>query len=226
MANGDTYIQKIIRVFVTYSSRDRVIAGNIRAELERYGLAVFLAHEDIQPTRVWRETILTNLRACDVFMLVLTENFPHSKWVDQETGIAFALEKFIIPLKLDIDPYGFIEQYQALKMDLRTYRVSCKRIIDLIGERDELSEALKDCVIRSFLDSNTYDQANRRASMLLDFGPYTKAQLNEIVRGSARNNQIYQGFTARDVVAKLRAQHPRLVDRTVWEEFKRRADIA
>jgi len=43
----------------------------------------------------------------------LTESFAASDWTDQEIGIAVALRKIIVPMKLTLDPYGVIGRYQA-----------------------------------------------------------------------------------------------------------------
>ena len=76
--------------------------------MELSGLKAFLAHDDIEPTQEWEGVIIDNLKDCDVFIPLLSENFKESTWTDQETGIAVSEEKLIIPLKIDIDPYGFI----------------------------------------------------------------------------------------------------------------------
>jgi gas vesicle structural protein len=71
--------------------------------LTEYGLDVFLAHEDIAQSAAWVQTILAELKAADVFLPLLTDNFPGSKFTDQETGLAVAGDKLTIPLKVHID---------------------------------------------------------------------------------------------------------------------------
>ena len=43
----DEYELGTIHVFISYSSKDKVLAGKIKRTLEGYGLSVFLAHDDI-----------------------------------------------------------------------------------------------------------------------------------------------------------------------------------
>ena len=46
---GEIPVQKErIKVFISYNTLDKEIAGNISQELEKWGLDVFLAHEDIE----------------------------------------------------------------------------------------------------------------------------------------------------------------------------------
>jgi len=113
MARNETYVAKTIRVFLSYSHPNRKCAGRIKAELEDYCLDVFLAYEDIAQSRQWQKIILGYLKRCDVFLPLLTKEFQSSEWADQESGIAFAGDKLIIPLKVSIDPYGFLVMVTA-----------------------------------------------------------------------------------------------------------------
>ena|SRR2546422_1977921 len=105
------------KIFVSHSHHEKEIAGWIKGELERFGAFGFVAHEDINPTEEWQGAILKNLKECDVFLALLSGNFATSDWTDQESGIAIALGKVIVPVKVNLDPYGFIGKYQALKWD-------------------------------------------------------------------------------------------------------------
>jgi len=73
------YIGKTIRVFLSYSTEDKGLAGFIKDSLEWYGLEVFIAHEDIEPSDEWQEAIIQNLESTDVFVPIITESFSLSK---------------------------------------------------------------------------------------------------------------------------------------------------
>ena len=87
--SADEYEGKTIRIFVSYSSSNKRLAGEIKDSLKKYGLSVFLAHEDIQPTHEWQNEISNNLNGCDVFIPILTRSLRNSEWTDQEIGMAF-----------------------------------------------------------------------------------------------------------------------------------------
>jgi len=36
-----------LRIFIGYSNEDKLLAGNLKAQLENRGFEVFLAHEDL-----------------------------------------------------------------------------------------------------------------------------------------------------------------------------------
>src|SRR5437773_3220417 len=127
------------KIFLSHSHHDKELAGTLKDELERFGCEVFVAHEDINPSQDWQEAILKSLRECDAFIPILTENFPGSDWTDQETGIAIALRKVIVPIKIRDDPYGFIGKIQALKWDIDDEELSFKKLVKVLMEKTLLT---------------------------------------------------------------------------------------
>ena len=181
---------KTIRVFVSYSSADRYFASEIKAYLENYSLSVFLAHEDIRPTVDWQNELVYNLRGCDIFMPILTSEFCNSEWTNQETGFAFALDKTILPLKINTNPSGFISRVQAFTCEERFIKFYCKKIINLIKEKPLFKESLKDCLIRSLEKAYNFDNANDKIAILKDFDTFSDDQANNLIRIFIKNNQV------------------------------------
>jgi len=211
-----------VRVFLCYSHKDKQLAGEIKRNLEKEALEIFLAHEDIEPSREWQDEIIKNLKSCDVFIPLLTRNFRESKWTDQETGAAVVQNKYILPLKVEITPYGFIEKYQAA--DCSSERVSkcCQSIVDLI--RRQFREDLISYLIRSFVASGSFYEANQTAKLLEKHKPFEPAQINEIIRGYLVNDQIRGGFVSGPFVIALFNENVNQIDpdlKRIFEEFQR-----
>ena len=100
-------------IFISYSKEsDGATAKAIKRDFRSYGLNVFLAHDDIEVSADWSESILKQISNCPFFVPLLSSGFRKSEWTDQEIGIAVCLGKpIILPIKLeDIDPYGFISK--------------------------------------------------------------------------------------------------------------------
>jgi hypothetical protein len=108
-----------LRVFLSYSTDDRQIAGKIKEKLAYWGVDAFLAHEDLVPSSVWQDEILREVEACDVFVPILTGSFRLSDWTDQESGMAIIRKKAILPLKVTRNPHGFLGKHQAFPLDQR-----------------------------------------------------------------------------------------------------------
>ena len=79
---NNIFIGKTLRLFLSYSHKDKRIAGAIKEAFNHYGMEAFLAHEDIQIGQDWRNTILNNLKQFDVFVAVISKNFTESDWTD------------------------------------------------------------------------------------------------------------------------------------------------
>jgi hypothetical protein len=104
------------RLFISHTSTHKAIAQGVRSWMESVKVDAFVAHTTIEPTREWEDEIRSALKTCDAFVALLTEDFPKSRWCDQEVGVAVGLAKLIVPVRLDIDPYGFIGRYQGLTL--------------------------------------------------------------------------------------------------------------
>lgn len=135
---------KKLNVFLSYSNIDRRIAGLLKQHLETYsGFTVFLAHSDINASTNWRTKIIDTLNTSDVFIPLLTSSSKYSIFVNQEIGIAYALKKIIIPIKIDTNPFGFIESLQALSCSTFSFQTLiqiCSKISAILIKDPSLSK--------------------------------------------------------------------------------------
>lgn len=194
---------KILRIFISYSTKDKKLAGKIKTEFEGFGFNVFLAHHDIHVSTDWSKILVSELRHCNVFLPLLTKNFRRSKWTDQEAGFALALYKSIFPIKIDVDPHGFMEKIQAFNFNREQIRRSCRRLFKDIRDTKELTSLVADSVIGIFAKSENFVQAGEISSILLDFVSLSQAQIKQIFRGGVANYQIYQSYKARRNLQEL-----------------------
>jgi hypothetical protein len=213
----------MVKVFLSYHHNDRKLAAGVKECLSGLGMNVFMAHQDLEPSTEWQEEILKNLRKCDVFMPLLTKRFHSSNWTDQETGIAFASEKFILPLKVSPDPYGFIGKLQALKVR-KELEETCRKIVQVLASRPVLADRARDGLIDIFLRSTSFEESARLAAALLKLKPYSTSQLNRIVQGAAKNQQIYGGRRAREPVNELIRENRPNVRRKLVREFAKQVE--
>ena len=204
---------KTLRVFLSYSSKDKKIVGVIKKYLEKYGLEVFIAHDDIKPSSEWQEVILQNLDSTDIFIPIITENFQSSPWAGQESGIAFSKEKFIIPVSINgFHPLGFLNKYQSLNFKLDDFEESCNSIIKVIKGNTRYNLALLEPLIRSLPTVGTFDQAGRKFYLLSEF-QFLPDQINELVKYSIKNNQIYSSWSARPYLNGLLERYKEVIDK-------------
>jgi hypothetical protein len=71
--------------FLSHIRQERHLVGDVKRRLEgSYGIDAFVAHDDIHPSKTWREQIKTALASCHLFVAFLHDGFHASQWCDQE----------------------------------------------------------------------------------------------------------------------------------------------
>ncbi|MFH2037311.1 MAG: toll/interleukin-1 receptor domain-containing protein [Candidatus Zixiibacteriota bacterium] len=125
------------KIFLSYNTKDKVLAGNIKTELVKLGYDVFLAHEDINPSDEWLDKILIELKERNIFIPIITPNFQTSKWTDQESGQAMAYGKLIIPLLTKKSPHGFLSRIQGEWLHEDNLELTCQKLSLVISSKNE-----------------------------------------------------------------------------------------
>lgn len=208
-----------VKIFLSYNTIDKKLVGKIKNNLNGCGIDVFLAHEDIEPTQDWTNRILVELNKSDIFLPVLTKNFKKSKWTSQEIGIALANKLFIISLKIDVDPFGFLSRYQALKFKAENIDQSCLRIIKIFNKEKRLRKKFLDGLISNFEKSNSFDDAKNKSELLNKFDGYTKAQITKILRTAIENNQILLSWGAERRLKELFNLYQNKIDNALLKKY-------
>jgi hypothetical protein len=153
-------------VFVSYSSRDRRDAFEIKALLESAKIKVWLDYFDIQTTAELRQELAKKVKEANLFCLILSPTAVDSRWVNDEIETALAAAKDglrILPILLrpcripqQLDNIVGFDASEGLKHEavrLRLLRAVCgegaasdKLLLDaanrlLIANRETLARA-------------------------------------------------------------------------------------
>lgn len=162
--------------------------------MEELGLEVFLAHEDLTPSRNWQKEIKKNLKRCDIFIPLLTKKFKESDFASQEIGIAVSEDKFIIPLEIDINPFGFIANIQSLKIDKKNLSNVAKKIINLIKNESNFGKNMKSFVLNQLEKSGSFEEATARVKLLKEFNSFSAEEVNRILDMIINSHNIRNCF--------------------------------
>lgn len=210
-----------LNVFLSYSSKDYNLAKNLKLFLEAFGIDVFLAHADIEPTKEWEEEIYKQLKECDIFIPILTNNFKESKWTDQESGIAYNEHKKIIPIMIDLVPYGFIGKFQGMRMDISNWnnRSNDSRIelIHLINKK--FPNEIRECIQRSLDKTWCWILGKTKMQILKEKEPFSKEEINRIIRESSENNQIYDAGGVKEILIELIKKYEKEIESSIKEKM-------
>jgi len=226
-----------LRVFISYSHENREIAGMIKEAFTILGIDSFLAHEDVPGGEEWENEIKGQLKKCNIFVPILTQEFKESEWTDQETGAALIKNATIIPLSLIIDgkeavmPSGFIKKIQGLKINLRkdknfeigkredTINQLVQRISKTLTNRQKMSKRVKECFITSLFKSQSFDESNSKSTAISSLKPFSVPQIKMIVFSYVLNTQIYGAYLMNKEIKSLLNENQDKMDETLKSIF-------
>jgi hypothetical protein len=86
-------------VFISYSSKDRLMADAVVARLEQADIRCWIAPRNIEPGKRWGEAIIEALDTCRILVLIWTSQANDSKHVAKEVERAVHKGLVVIPLR-------------------------------------------------------------------------------------------------------------------------------
>jgi hypothetical protein len=114
--SADFWKDGYLRMFVSHLSSNRQRMSQMKAGLANWGISAFIAHEDIEASREWRDEVEAGLESMDVLVAIVEPGFKESDWCVQEVGFALGRKIDIIPLRAGLDPFGFFGKYQGIQI--------------------------------------------------------------------------------------------------------------
>jgi hypothetical protein len=182
-----------IRLFLSHEHQHADHAGRIRYALARRSVDAFVAHDSIEPTEEWKRVILNALHSCDACVAFLTPEFPRSKWCDQEVGFCIARDRMVIPVDHGQTPYGFLGDFQSLKVrDSQGEDDVALAVFELLVRKPQTRDLMAQALVQRWRDTASYDQARENYGFLrrIPDGVWTQAMVDDIWEAHERNGQL------------------------------------
>ena len=188
-----------VRVFLSHKAEYKKPTSKLKECLGKYGIACFVAHEDIEPTEEWQREIEYALQSMDGMVALLTGDFHNSKWTDQEVGIALGRGVPVIAVCLEQDPYGFIGKRQGLQgCSWEEIGGMAGKIYALLHKRLPDQSRLFEAALAAYAESTSFaDSGWKVGNVLSAFKTLTPVQVERIVRAcreNAQNRDSYDGM--------------------------------
>jgi len=99
-------------VFISYSSKDKLVADAVCASLEAAKIRCWITPRDILPGQDWAESIEDAITKCKILVLIFSSYSNNSKQIAREISLAFNSEVTVIPFRIeDIEPKGAMKYY-------------------------------------------------------------------------------------------------------------------
>src|SRR6266513_963174 len=182
--------------FISYSHKDRKYGAQAKSVLADVGIETFLAHDDLHGSDEWRERIIEELKRCDLFVPLLSEDFLASKWAPQEVGYIISRpEVTIAPISLDgTTPFGFISHVQSRRITKEG--ITLELLVDPLAER--MPRKILPGLIRIASDAGSFRYAEARMAPLVPyFRKLRPGEAQALAEASVRNGQIWSASLCR-----------------------------
>jgi len=112
-------VMKRFNVFLSYNDSDLALVERIMSILNRMGISAYSYKHYPEYGEYIPEIIRKNTSDSEYFVVLLTQAGIESQWVNQEIGMAFALNMLIIPIiQMRVESKGFVELRQRIDYDL------------------------------------------------------------------------------------------------------------
>jgi len=175
------------RVFISHLTKFKKEAEALREQLEVFGIASFVAHTSIRPTKKWQDEIEFALSSMDILVALMTKDFHKSKWTDQEIGFALGRQIPIISIGLGADPYGFIGKFQAVSGPLETVH---NKILHLLINESKM----QDCFSNRMQECGSFHHGNLLAKVLPGLETISPANATKMIKAFNNNSEISSAF--------------------------------
>lgn len=177
------------RMFISHITDKKVQASSLKSALEEYGITSFVAHEDIKPSKEWLKEIERVLNSMDCMSAMMYDGFHESRWCDQEVGIALGRGVTVLPLLPDGDPYGFLGEYQGIKIKGIYPNKVAEKMFNTLCENSNTRAKYLTCLSNLLLSANNKEDATKWLN-LLEAAPNTDAAFWRSIQSHVNDNNV------------------------------------
>lgn len=194
-------------MFISHLAAEGGRATQLKTALDGWGLDGFVAHLDIDPGAQWADEISTALGGCDVLVALCTEGFRESAWCDQEVGWALGRGVPVIPVRVDLSPYGLLGSTQAVRWSRSSPDAAAvaKDILMVLIRDPRMAARAIDAMVGRLERAESFARANALADKLVELrARLTAAQLQRLERASEENEQVKYAYSVPPALVTLR----------------------
>ena len=191
------------RLFMSHLSSFKKQTALLQSFLRPMGIAAFVAHEDIEPTKEWLNEIEKALFSMDAVAAILMPGFHESNWTDHEVGIAIGRDVLVIPIRRGLDPYGFIGKFQGFQGAGKSVRQVSEGLFSVIIRNPKTKGRMLDCLVEQFLLAGNEEDALSRILLLGKAGSLPEKHAEKIRESFSANKVLVQSARVLDAMNTL-----------------------
>lgn len=187
---SEPWRQGELRLFMSHLAAHEGFVGEVATWLEGWGISAFVAHMSIDASNEWQAVIETALLTCDAMAVFLHEGFRESNWCDQEVGFALARRVPVLPLNIELNPYGFMGKLQALRCAGLTAAEVGEKIVQWLMNTRSAQTAMTEGLVTAFERVNSFARACEVYDRLYQMPVFSPDQLQRLDAAARTNSQI------------------------------------
>lgn len=188
------------RLFISHLVKDKVFLTELKDELLLRGIVGFVAHKDIKPTKLWQLEIELALCSMQAMVVYLSDGFIESKWTDQEVGWAMGRGVLVLPIKVAINPYGFMGKFQALPGYDADAKALAERIVHELINHPQTHEAMRKALVHAMVNSDSYATSRTLLKPVLLISDFTEPEKAGLREACVANRQVRGAYDVKDAI--------------------------
>lgn len=208
ITNADFWKSGYIKLFISHLSSNKARMSALKSALSQWGISAFVAHEDIEASREWRDEVEAGLETMEVLAAVVEPGFKESDWCAQEVGYALGRKVDIIPLRAGLDPFGFFGKYQGIQIKGKVPEAVANEIAQLLLKKPKHREKCLKGLITALVSQGSTNKI-KMIELLDGWSVVTDAQMKDILEGA--NLSTYEQGRLKSLLARVGAYKPPVV---------------
>jgi hypothetical protein len=122
-------------VFISYSTKDKNVAGAVCAVLERNGIRCWIAPRDVTPGMAWGSTIVGAIHEAKVIVLVFSGAANTSPQIEREVERAISKGIPIIPFRIEeVQPSDSLEYFISASHWLDAFTEPLEQHLEILAK--------------------------------------------------------------------------------------------
>jgi hypothetical protein len=191
------------RVFISHVSAIKDKTAKLKDALAQFGITGFVAHADIEPTRKWQDEIEAALASMDALVALLSPGFNESKWCDQEVGVAVGRRVPIVPVRIELDPYGLFGKYQAIQGKGKNPSELAPLVFEALIQKPNIGLRITSTLVTTLRASPSWSESRRLMGLIEKSVFLTKEHVTLIERALAENPEVANSNGVPERIAAL-----------------------
>jgi hypothetical protein len=179
-ANADFWKSGFFRLFVSHLASNKSRVSAMKAALATWGISAFIAHEDIEASREWRDEVEAGLETMEVLVAVVEPGFKESNWCAQEVGYALGRKIDVIPLLAGLNPFGFFGKYQGVQIKGRLPEQVASEVTQVLLKKPQHREKIIQSMSMAFSTLSS-EKKIENINALNDWSILTDIQLKTVI---------------------------------------------